>query len=104
MLIRGPDVFMSDKDKKDETWHVRTANGSLVKVRCPVCGDDRFGSARPPLKLGSGFVHVTVGQELEKGAKGRLLAMPTKSKSCLNCGFILKFAFFENEEEPDGGR
>lgn len=96
---------MSYEEKKDETWHVPTANGNAVAVRCPVCGGDRFGSARPPLKLGSGFVHVTVGQEVEKGGvKGRLLAMPTKSKFCLNCGLILKFMLSENEQEPDGGR
>lgn len=94
---------MSDHGKKGETWQVPTIDGRLLDVRCPICSNDRFLSAKPQLRPGAGFVHVTVGYEVEKGVKGRLLGMSTKSKHCSNCGFILKFTFFEDEEKRDGG-
>jgi hypothetical protein len=96
----GRSFSMSEEESKGEAFHLKAADGSEIKIRCPVCSADRFGSARPPQsKPGIGFQHVIIGRELESGSPGNTLSLPVKFKFCLNCGFILKFIIDQTEKD-----
>jgi hypothetical protein len=91
---------MSAKEPEDRSFTVVAADGAEIRVRCPVCHGDQFGSARPPQdKRRLGFRHVIVGQEIEGGASRRSLALPIRFKYCLSCGYILKFMFLQGEKD-----
>jgi hypothetical protein len=93
---------MSDDSQKSQTWQVPTSNGGEIQVRCPICGGNHFGSARPPQDESRlGFRHVIAGQlvDFETNAPVGASALPVKFKYCLTCGYILKFMLLQGEVE-----
>lgn len=91
---------MSEKDQPDETFRIKVADGANVQVRCPVCGTDKFGSARPHQdERRLGFQHVIVGREFKDGMPGQSMTLPVRFKFCLNCGFVLKFILGQGEAD-----
>jgi hypothetical protein len=72
---------------------VKTASGDELDAKCPVCAHDLFMSVRAKsLKLGVGFQHLDLGQEVLPGGKlGEFVSLPVRFHACANCGHILKF-------------
>jgi ribosomal protein L37E len=81
-------------------FQVETVDGREINVKCPICGNDTFSTARPEATTsGVGFQHVITGREFADGKQtGPLMALPIKFQYCANCGYIIKFLLTEKEQ------
>lgn len=68
---------------------VRTLDGRMVNLQCPVCENTEFSTSGPfDENDRPGFQHVIVGVNEETR---RQMVLPVKFLFCKNCGYVMKF-------------